>query len=154
MELLLVIGQTLAIYLFLVIALSWVGRSLMAGLTNLDYLIVILLGSAVETGLYRGSNSLWAGLVSATTLIAADRCVSFLMNRWPRLRRWLVGGPVVVLHDGQIVWTHLRRLRLSEEDLCAAIRERGYDNLNDLHLALMETNGEIGVVPAPGVERR
>ena len=99
MSLLLVAGQTLAIYVFLVVILSRIGRALMAGLTHFDYLIVALLGSAVETGMYRGSGKLSAGLVSATTLILADHLTSFLMNRWPRLRRLLAGSLNVSFAD-------------------------------------------------------
>src|SRR3954454_9158201 len=119
MSLLLVVGQTLVIYVFLVVILSRVGRSLMAALTHFDYLIVALLGSAVETGLYRGSDALWAGLASAATLILANWVMSYLMNRWPRLRRLLAGGPVVLVYDGQFHPDHLRRVRLSEHDVRA-----------------------------------
>ena len=147
MSLLLVVGQTLVIYVFLVVILSRVGRSLMAGLTHFDYLIVALLGSAVETGLYRGSNSMSAGIASAMTLIATNRIMSWLMNRWPLLRRVLAGGPVVLVHDGQVMWDHLRQVHLSEQDLLAAVRRRGYDQLGNIHLAVLEQNGEVGVVP-------
>lgn len=144
---LMVVGQSLAIYVFLVVALSRLGRSLMAGLTYFDYMIVALLGSAVETGLYCGSDRLVAGVASATTLILADRATCSIMNRWPRLRRLLVGGPVVLVQDGQFVAGHLRQALLSEEDVRSAIRKRGYEDLRDVRLAIMEPNGEIGVIP-------
>src|SRR5437764_1481906 len=114
MSLLLVAGHSLVIYAFLVVALARAGRSLMAGLTHANYLTIALLGSAVETGLYCGSDSLWAGLVSAATLILADRATCWLMNRAPRLRRLLAGGPVVLVHDGQLIGARLRQVRLTE----------------------------------------
>lgn len=145
-ELLLVVGQTLAIYVFLVVTLARLGRSLMAGLSYFNYLVVALLGSAVETGLYRGSAGLLAGLVSAATLLLANRGVSFLMCRWPRLRRLLAGGPVVLVHDGRIVWEHLRQVRLSEQDVRAAVRKLGYEGLEEVRLAVMESSGEVAVI--------
>ena len=154
MSVLLVIGQTLVIYVFLVVLLSRLGRSIMAGLSHYNYLIIALLGSAVETGLYHGSDALSAGLASAATLLLADRATCFLMNRWPRLCRLLAGAPVVLVHDGQFIPEHLRQVRLTEQDVRAAIRKRGYEDLNEIHLAVMEQNGEVGVVPMPGIERR
>lgn len=153
MTLLIVVGQTLMIYLFLMIILGRVGRSLMAGLTHLDYLIVALLGSAVETGLYVGSNTLAAGLASAATLLAADRATSELMTRWPRLRRLLAGGPVVLVHQGRLLPPQLRRVHLTEDDVLAAIRRRGFDSLNEIQLAVLEANGEVGVIPTRRGER-
>jgi uncharacterized membrane protein YcaP (DUF421 family) len=152
MSLLVVAGQALVIYLFLAVILARAGRSLMAGLTRSNYLIVLLLGSAVETGLYHGSSRLSAGLVSAATLIAADRAASALMCRFPRLRRLLTGAPVVLVHDGRIIPEHLRMVRLSEQDVRAAIRKRGYDDLGAVRLAVLELNGEIGVVPRRGAD--
>ncbi len=147
MSLLIVAGQTLAIYVFLVITMSRLGRSLMAGLTPYQYLIVALLGSSVETGLYHGSGSLWAGVVSATTLVVADHLTSYLLTHWPRLRRWLVGAPIVLVHNGRVIAPHLRQARLTEEDVRAAIRKHGYEHLDDVQLAMLECSGTIGVVP-------
>jgi uncharacterized membrane protein YcaP (DUF421 family) len=147
MSLLIVAGQTLAIYVFLVFTLSLLGRSLMAGLTPFQYLIVALLGSAVETGLYRGGDSLSAGLVSAAALVLADRATTSLVGRWPRLRRLLAGAPVVLVHDGQVIPSHLRQARLTEEDVRAAVRQRGYEDLGDVRLAVLEANGQVGVLP-------
>ncbi len=147
MSLLVVFGQTLAIYLFLIAALGFLGRSQMATLTPVAYLLIALLGSAVETGLYAGKASLASGLVSAATLVAADWSLTSLLNRWPRLRRWLAGRPVVLVHDGAILWPHLRQVRLTEENLRAAIRKHGYHDPEDIHLAVLEMDGSVGVVP-------
>ena len=147
MELLIVVGQTLAIYLFLFVLLGRFGRMLMAGLTPIQYLVIALLGSAVETGLYHGSNSLWAGLASACTLLLANWGTSALVCRWPRLRRWLAGAPVVLVHDGRVLPEHLRQVRLTEDDLRAAIRRHGYEDVRDVRLAVLERDGSVGVVP-------
>src|SRR5690349_1523957 len=117
MSLLVVVGQTVVIYLFLIVTLSRIGRSLRSELTSIGYVVIALVGSAVETALYQGSGSLAAGLASAATLVAADRATTALMNRWPRLRRWLVGSPVVLVHNGQILLSHLREVRLTPDDL-------------------------------------
>ena len=147
MPILVVIGQSFAIYIFLVVTVGRFGRMHMAGLTPTGLLMIALLGSSVETGLYAGSGSLWAGLASVATLMAANHGLARLMNRWPRLRRWLVGEPVVLVHKGRILADRLRQVRLNEEDLREAIRRRGYDRIEDVHLAVLEVDGSVGVVP-------
>ncbi len=146
---LLIVGQTAAIYLFLVVALSRLGRSHRTELTPDRYMMIALLGSAVETGLYRGSGSMFAGLASAATLIAADRALDAVADRWPRVRRWLAGTPVVLIHDGQVIWRHLRQAHLTEDDLRAALRQRGYDDVGNVRLAILELDGSVGVIPQP-----
>jgi uncharacterized membrane protein YcaP (DUF421 family) len=146
-EVLIVVGQSLAIYVFLVVTLSRIGPVLMAGLTPFTYLVVALLGSAVETGLYHGSGTLTAGLTSAATVILADRATSAAVCRWPRLRRLLIVEPVVLVQDGRLIAAHLRRARMTEADVRAAVRQRGYDDLAAVRLAVLESNGRVAVVP-------
>ena len=147
MLLLIVAGQTAAIYMFLVVALGRLRRLALAELTPVGYLITALLGSAVETGLYHASASLSAGLVSATTLVVADRATTWLMGKCPRLRRLLVGVPVVLISDGQILGAHLHQVRMTEADLRSAIRHRGYADLKEVRLAVLEIDGSVGVIP-------
>ncbi len=146
MELLIVAAQSAAIYLFLLIGLSRLTWVYLSRMTPSGYLMVALLGSAVETGLYHGSASLLAGMVSAAVLVLTDWAVDRMLVRWPRLRRWLVGRPVVLVHDGRVVAAHLRRVRITEARLRAMLRAKGHENLKNICLAVLETNGDVGVI--------
>lgn len=145
-----VIWQTIVIYLFLLVALRVIGRAIMVESTLPQYLIVALLGSTVELALYAGSSRLIAGLVSAATLLAMNRIFTVLVRRSALARRALIGTPIVLVHDGQVVAAQLRRAGLTPRDLMTAIRERGYASLDDVRYAVMEPNGSIGVVPRSG----
>jgi len=142
-----VLAQTLAVYLFLIVALRLIGRPIMAQLTVLGYLVVALLGSAVETALYNGSASLAAGLTAAATLFLADRAMALLLTRSARLRWLLIGTPLVLVSNGRCVRSQVRRAGLTEADVLAAIRERGYAELQDVRWAILEVNGLVSVVP-------
>jgi uncharacterized membrane protein YcaP (DUF421 family) len=66
--------HTLAIYAFLILGLRFIAHRQLTQLTVVDIVIILVLGSAVETSMIAGDTALSAGLVSASTLIAAD-CV-------------------------------------------------------------------------------
>ncbi len=139
--------QTFVIYLFLIAAVRAIGRRQMLQITLVDYLIVALLGSAVESGLYLGGGSFWAGVVSAATLMLANRAVAALQARAPWLHRLLVGAPILLVEDGHVIAANLRRARLTERELLSAIRIRGYEGPGVVRFAVLEPNGKIGVVP-------
>ena len=86
-------------------------------------------------------------MVSALTLVLTAWAMDRAMVRWPRVRRWLVGRPVVLVHDGRIVRSHLRRVWMTEAGLRAALRAKGYADIEEVRLAVLETNGDVGVVP-------
>jgi uncharacterized membrane protein YcaP (DUF421 family) len=140
--------HTLVLYLLLIVGLRVVGRRQMGQLNVVDLTIIILLGSAVETAMIAGNTSLLAGLVSAATLLLANRLLAMLLQRSHRLRHLVVGHPVVLVHRGHFVQEHLRRTGLLEADVEEAIRERGFADVKGVEFAVLETDGSINVVPA------
>jgi uncharacterized membrane protein YcaP (DUF421 family) len=119
----------------------------MGQLTVVDLLIILLLGSAVETAMIAGNTSLLAGLVSAGTLFASNRLLAWVFCRSRRLRRLVVGNPVLLVHDGHMVEEHLKRVGLLDSEVEAAIRERGYGGVDEVRFAVLELDGSINVVP-------
>jgi len=144
--LLIVAGTTATIYLFLIVALRLLGRRQLAQLSALDLIVVLLLGSAVETAMIHGDLSLPAGLIAAGTLLAVNRLLTLVFLRSPRLSQLVNGGPILLVHDGEVVESHCRRVGLTRPDLDAALRGRGYADAAEVREAVLETDGTISVV--------
>ena len=148
--LLIVAGTTAFIYLFLITILRLAGRRQLAQLSALDLIVVLLLGSAVETAMIHGDLSLAAGLVSAGTLIVLNRLLSWVFLKSPRLSQLVNGGPILLVHHGRVLDGHLRRVGLTRPDLDAALRGRGFADPVGVRDAVLETDGSISVVAAHG----
>lgn len=145
-SLLVVAGHTAVIYLFLMFLLRLLGRRLMGQLHVLDLVIIIVLGSAVETAMVNGDTSLPAGLVSASTLLLLNRLFSRVLLRTKRLRGLLLGGPMLLVHEGEFVEKNLHRTGLTQEDVREGCRERGVSDLGRIRYAVMEEDGTISVL--------
>jgi uncharacterized membrane protein YcaP (DUF421 family) len=143
-----VAGTTATIYLFLIVILRLAGRRQLAQLSALDLVVVLLLGSAVETAMIHGDLSLPAGLVSAGTLLVVNRALTQVFLLSPRLGQLVNGGPILLVHDGHVLDEHLRRVGLTAPDLAEALRSRGFDGTRDVRDAVLETDGTISVVEA------
>ena len=141
-----VVVSTLAVYVALLGLLRLAGRRALAELTVIDLVVVLVLGSAVETAMIHGDTSLGAGLVAATTLLVTNRVLAEVMRRSKRFRHHVGGGPTLLVHDGQPIEDHLRRAGLSIEDLRAALRGRGYDDISEVRFALVEADGTITAI--------
>ena len=148
--LLIVAGTTAGIYLFLITLLRFAGRRQLAQLSALDFVVVLLLGSAVETAMIHGDLSLGAGLVSAATLLILNRLLTLVFLHHPRLSQLVNGGPILLVHDGAVIEEHLRRVGLTRPDLDAALRGRGFASSDGVREAVLETDGSITVVGARG----
>lgn len=142
-----VAGHTAAIYVFLVVLIRFVGRRALGQLSVIDLVIVIALGSAVETAMVNGNTTLAAGIVSAGTLFLLNRIVTVICLRSKKLRHLVTGGPTLLIHDGHFVEEHLKRAGLTQEDVLEAVREREEPDIANIRFAVLECDGAIHVVP-------
>jgi uncharacterized membrane protein YcaP (DUF421 family) len=138
--------NTAVIYLFLIFAVRLAGRRQLGQLTSLDFLVLILLGSAVGSALVRADVSLIGGLVSALTLLGINRLLTLLMLRSERFSHLVGAGPLLIVSDGQFVEDNLKRLGMTKTDVVEAIRERECTSIKELRYAVFEPNGEINIV--------
>jgi uncharacterized membrane protein YcaP (DUF421 family) len=142
-----VVASTAGIYLFLILILRLFGRRQLGQLTVIDLIVVLVLGSAVETAMIHGDLSLPAGLTSAATLLVVNRLLTWVFLRSSRLRNLVGGGPILLVENGSLIHDHLRRAGLTSADVAEALRGRGYEDLSDVKFAVLETDGEVTVVP-------
>jgi len=147
LDLLTVALHTAVLYLFLILALSLLGHRQLSDLGLTELVILMLLGSSVETAMVAGNTSLAAGIVSAATLLLSNRALSLLIRRWDWLQGVLIGRPVPLVYNGRFLVSGIRETGLSEDDVRQGMRERGYDDLDQVRLAVLEIDGGISVVP-------
>ena len=136
------------IYAFLIVGVRVVGRRQLGQLTVIDLVVILVLGSAVETAMIHGNTSLAAGLVSMSTLLAVNALLTRVFLRSARLRHLVGGGPLVLVRDGRPVEEHLKRAGMSMDDLLEALRDRGYSDTNGIGYVVLETDGTVSVIPA------
>lgn len=146
--------HTVVIYFFLIFLMRTIGQRTLGQLSVVDLVIVIVMGSAVETAMVNGDTSLQAGLVCASTLLVANRTLAFFVVRSRRFRKLVVGNPMILVHNGKFIEDHLRRAGLTEEDVMEALREREENKLDDILFAILEVDGTINVVPCHAETRR
>jgi len=91
--------------------------------------------------------SLVGGLVSAGTLLALNAGVSRAARAVPIFRRLAEGDPVVLVSDGHLLPSALRREEIEQVELEEALREHGVRSVADVSLAVLEVDGSISVVP-------
>ncbi len=140
------IVQSFFLYILLILALRLFGRNTMAQLSLIGFLIIALMGSAVESALYAGSSMLPPGVASVMTILLTDTGISRLMRKSQHARRFLINSPMVLVHDGQVVREELRRSRLTMDELMSAVRMHGLATLNDVQYAVLEVDGAIAVI--------
>ena len=52
----------------------------------------------------------------------------------------------MLIYEGKAITEHLRKAKISDDELEAAIREHGVEHVKDVDLAVLERDGNISVL--------
>jgi uncharacterized membrane protein YcaP (DUF421 family) len=133
---------------FLIFALTRaIGRRELASLEPFDLILLIVLGDAVQQGLTQDDYSLTGAVLAVGTIGLLQVAVSYSNWRFPRLRQFIDGEPRVVIQDGKPLEKTMKRERLTIDDLREAVRKEQLASIDDVAWGVIETSGEISIIP-------
>lgn len=124
------------------------GKKQIAELNFIDYVMGISIGSiAAEMATDISDTPIWYYIIAMVVFMIIDLIISVLEQQCPALKRFFKGKPSTLIYDGKISFKDLKKNGLSVNDLISMCREKDYFDLNDIAYAILETSGEISILP-------
>jgi uncharacterized membrane protein YcaP (DUF421 family) len=144
-ELLLTSARAVAVYALILIVIRLLGKRTVGNFTAFDLLIALMLGELVDEMIYGDVRFLQgtAAIVTLAALAAADSWASYASYGMQKI---LEGTPSVIVRDGAFDRDGMRAERMNERDVMAMLRLSGVQDLREVHLAIVETDGEVSVL--------
>ena len=122
------------------------GRRTFSQATPLDILVAIVIGSNLSR-MMTGKAPFVPALAATLVLALLHRAVAMATLHWTWLAAIMKSKPTVLVRDGRVDDTALRRHGLSMEDLLEGLRLEQVERPADVKLATLEGGGRISVVP-------
>jgi uncharacterized membrane protein YcaP (DUF421 family) len=138
--------RALLVFAFLVAALRLGGKRELGQINVLDLAVLLLASNALQNAMIGPDNSLIGGVVGAATLFLANYVFVRGVFRSRRASRLLEGTPTVLLEHGRPLQRALRSEAITEDELYAAALERGFADLGDVDLIVLEPNGHMAIM--------
>jgi uncharacterized membrane protein YcaP (DUF421 family) len=147
-----IIIRTGVIYLFLVLVLRVTGKREVGQMSVLELVVILIISDAVQNSMVGENTTLWGGMVAVLTLLALDFGLKWAVDRYRSLRHIVEGEPRLLVRDGRLLDKALREEGVNAEEVRRAVRGQGLARVEDVRLAVLETDGTISVIPkdAPG----
>jgi uncharacterized membrane protein YcaP (DUF421 family) len=139
--------RTIAIFFFIFFMTRIIGRRELGSLEPFDLILLVVIGDLVQQGVTQDDYSVTGAFIVVATIALLTVGISYVNFRVRPLRRVLEGEPVVLVENGRPIERNLRRERLTLAELAESARRHEVENLEDVRLAVLETNGEISVIP-------
>lgn len=144
------LGRTLIVavlgYLVLVLWLRISGKRTLSKWNAFDFIVTIALGSTLASLLTSKNVALAQGVLAMGLLVGLQFAITWLAVRVGWLRRLIKSEPALLLENGRMLHDALRRERVTESELRAAVRSKGIASLERVAAVVLETDGTFSVI--------
>ncbi len=138
-----IVLRTGVIYLLVLIGVRLSGKREVGQMTPFDLTLLLLLSNSVQNAMTGPDTSLLGGAVAAATLLILNYLVADVAGASRRFRKLVEGEPTLLIHDGEIIESHMAKERVSMDELHRALREHGINSCDQVALAVLEVDGSI-----------
>lgn len=141
-----IIFSTLVVYLFIVVAIRLFGKKELAQLSVVDMVFILLISNAVQNAMVGPDATLSGGIVAASTLFVVNYIFKYLQYRFPKFNKVVEGDAIMLIYNGKVLDSHLKKAKLTIDELLEAVREHGVTSIEEVNLAILEVDGNISVL--------
>jgi uncharacterized membrane protein YcaP (DUF421 family) len=141
-----IILRTLAVYVFMIVAIRIFGKKELAQLSVIDLVFILLISNAVQNAMVGPDTSLDGGLIAAGALFLANFTLKQILYRSKSINKLIQGESILLIYDGTPNVENCKKAEITMEELEAAVREHGARDIQKVDLAVLEVDGNISVI--------
>jgi len=141
-----IVGSSLAVYAFMVLAIRLFGKKELSQLSVIDLVFILLISNAVQNAMVGNNSTLLGGLVAASALFIFNFILKQAIFRFPFLSKFIQGEPIMLVYKGNIKIDNMHSTRITYDELVEASREHGVETIADVDLAILEIDGNISIL--------
>ena len=146
-----IIIRTVLIYIVVTAAIRIMGKRQVSDMQTSELVITFIISQTAALPLEDVERPLLNSLIPIMIIIAIELIISLVMMKSRRARSLICGHPIVVIKDGKIIESQLRRLRISYEDLYSLLRAKNMSDEKGVQYGIIEPNGTLSVLTAQDV---
>ena len=135
--------RTVIIYILLILAMRLMGKRQIGDLQHIELVVTLLISDLAVVPMQDPGTPLMSGLLPIFLLVALEILLSAWMLKSPSFARLVTGNPIVVIQNGTLLPSAMKKLRLTVNDLTENLRGQGIFDLSDVDTAIVETDGTI-----------
>jgi uncharacterized membrane protein YcaP (DUF421 family) len=138
-----IVARTAVIYAVVLLGVRLSGKREVGQMTPFDLTLLLLISNAVQNAMTGPDTSLAGGVAAATTLLLINYLVAEVSGGNRRFRKFIQGQPSLLVHDGEVISSHMAKEHVSMDELQRALREHGIASYHEVALAVLEVDGSI-----------
>lgn len=145
-----IIIRSILAFIILLFLGRLVGRKLISRITFFDFLIGVTLGSLAVRIALGDESSFYLSILSGVIITLMVILTDILNIKSYKFRKIEEGEPVIIIKNGRILDSNLKKVRISLNKLIMMLREKNVFDISDVNFAIIENDGELSVMLKSG----
>lgn len=145
--------MTILAYFTMIIILRISGKRTLSKMNAFDFIVTVALGSSLATVALSADMPLAKGILVFFLLIFLQYVLTWLSVRVKKLKRVMTSQPSLLLYKGKLLKDVLKEERITLEEIYVVLREKGINSLEEVDIIVLETTGELTVIPSLEISR-
>lgn len=154
MNIFLIIGRFIFIYIVALIIVRLMGKRALGQLSLFDLVIMAGIGDVIIVVGLEQQVSFLKGVLSLLVLGGLEIFLSMLSYRSKLIANLLEGKPTLLVNDGIMLEDNMAKEHISYSDLRQELRQQGVVKLSQVSKAVLEACGKISVIVKEDGEER
>ena len=146
---LIIFTRTLILYTIIVVVLRLMGKRQIGQLQPSELVVALVIADLAAVPMGNVGIPLIAGIIPIVTLFIMEELLSYISLKSESVRGIVSGKPSILIEKGIIIEKELKRIRYNLNDLLEQLRLKNYSNMEDIDYAILETSGQLSVIPKP-----
>ena len=141
--------RTLLLYCFVLVSMRIMGPGELSQMQPFQLVVIMMIAELAALPMEDTALPLINGFIAIFGLLFAEVVISFINLKSEKARGIICGKPSLLINKGSVNEQELKRLRINMNDLMEQIRSKEYHNIADVEFAILETNGDLSIIPKP-----
>jgi uncharacterized membrane protein YcaP (DUF421 family) len=133
-------------FLFVFLLTRLIGRRELRSLEPFDLILLVVVGDLMQQGITQSDMSFTGAVLATGTFAVMVLAVSYLGFRFRRVQPLLEPQPMIVVQDGQVIDSNLRKERMTVDELLAEARQQQIGSLDDVRWAVLDSSGKVSFI--------
>jgi len=147
-----VLIRAIILYFIVVFIMRIMGKRQIGQLQPFELVIALMVSELAAMPMQNTGIPLFHGIIPIITLLILQVLLSTLQLKSESARIIFCGKPSILIEKGKINIDELKNNRININDLLEELRLKEYYNLEDIEYAILETGGQISVIPKSELE--
>lgn len=144
-----IIIRTIIMFTLIVLFLRFTGKRGIRQLSIFELTIILSLGSIAGDPAFHKDLPLIQAVLVMSIVLLLYRLFTWFTSKYKTFELLLEGKPTYIVENGMLVLDDVKKGRMSHDEFFTEMRQQGVRHLGQVHVGLLETDGEFSMLLFP-----